>query len=722
MRRVAVAVAVLLGLVVPARAATSSDLASSVDPFIGTVAPGFVFPGASVPFGMVQNSPDTDGEFAYSGYLYHDALIRGFSLVHLNGPGVRKAGDIPFMPFVGPLPSTEPRLYGSTFDHANEEASPGYYRVLLQRYATNVELTAATRAGMQRYTFPPTPEANVLVDVARSIEGLHNGSLAVTAPDELSGTATGRYTVHFVARFDRPFTRYTALGSQPGGYVTFDALTDRDVTVKIGISFVDVEGARRNLAAETGDGFDFEGMRAAARSQWNDVLSTVRVTGGTELERRSFYTALFHAQQHPNVFSDVDGRYIGFDNAVHVAEGRTQYANFSSWDTYKAQNQLLAMLQPERYSEMLLSLLADYREGGKLPRWGEQNFDASHMSGDPAIPMIVDGFCRGLLPEPHASQLYDAMKELVTVHRPPELAALGYLPDRAGTTLEYGGADFALALMADRLGLTGERDQWLKQSLNYRNILDPETRWIRPRHADGSWLTPFDPMSDEGFQEGTSWQYSWLAPHDARGLYDGMGGDGVAVERLNTLFAAPPEVQTKATVFGIVYRTNQHAPGNEHDIQVPWMYPFAGQPWRSQDELREIQQIFRATPDGLPGNDDLGSLSAWHVFSALGFGPVIPGAPFYVVGSPVFERAVLDLPGSKDVTIEAPGASLVGKYVQSATLGDEPLDRSWLTHGELRKGGTLRLSMGSQPSSWAAAGARPPSVSDSTLDDFGCAP
>ena len=627
------------------------DLTSYVDPMIGTVAPGFVFPGASVPFGMVQNSPDTDGEFAYSGYLYHDALIRGFSLVHLNGPGVRKAGDIPFIPFVGPLVSTEPRVIGSPWDRANEAASPGYYRVLLQKYATEVELTAATRAGMQRYTFPPTPEANVLVDVARSVEGVHDGDVTQTGPAEISGWAQGRYRVNFVARFDRPLTSFSRDGK--AGVATFDTTDDRVVTMKAGISFVDADGARRNLEAETGDGFDFEGMRAAARSQWNDVLSTVRVGGGTELEKRSFYTALFHAQQHPNVFSDVDGRYIGFDKAVHVAEGRTQYANFSSWDTYKAQNQLLAMLQPKRYSEMLLSLLADYREGGTLPRWGEQNFDASHMSGDPVIPMIVDGFCRGLLPEPLA--FYEAMKDLV-VRRPAELAQLGYLPDRAGTTLEYGGADFALALMADRLGLTADRDRWLQQSLNYRNILDPETKWIRPRHADGSWLTPFDPMSDEGFQEGTSWQYSWLAPHDARGLYDRMGGDGVATERLNTLFALPPEVQTKATVFGIVYRTNQHAPGNEHDIQVPWMYPFAGQPWRTQDELREIQQIFRATPDGLPGNADLGSMSAWHVFSALGFGPVTPGAPFYVVGSPQFTRAEVQGVGmKKPFVIEAPG-------------------------------------------------------------------
>lgn len=724
------------------------DLAQYVDPMVGTLAPGFTVPGAATPFGMTQVSPDTGGPVAYSGYSYQDPTIQGFSFVHLSGPGVKKAGDIPLMPTVGEVTSSDPRQYAASYDHAAEKAEAGYYGVRLGT-GVRAEMTASTRTGMQRYTFPPVPQANVLLDVSRSVEGVHAGSIEVVDADTVRGWARGRYAVYFEADFSRPFTSFgtwsvsaltpgsaSAEGNGVGGWVSFDALTSQEVTVSVGISFVDADGARRNLDAERSP---FDEMRAAARASWNRELAKVQVTGGTDVDERTFYTALYHSLLHPNVFSDVDGRYRGFDDQVHVADGRTQYANFSSWDTYKAQNQLLASIWPDRYRDMLLSLLADAQQGGKLPRWGEQNRDSAHMSGDPAIPTVVDGWCRGVLSDvdPAAvDELFAEMKELVD-RREPAWQDRRYLPLQtssrgAGTTLEYGVADFALALMADSRGDTAGAGVALSDAASYRTLLDPETRWIRPRNDDGTWLTPFDPALDEtGFQEGNSWQYSWLAPHDARGLFDLMGGDEAAVARLDTHFSeavgskvpvAVAEAQNRATMFGLVYRTNQYAPGNEHDLQTSWMYAHAGAPSKVQSVQRQIQGVFRPTVDGLPGNDDLGSLSAWYVWSALGLGPVTPGAPFYVIGSPVFERAELDLPGSKDVVIEAPGASLVGKYVQSATLGGAPLDRSWLTHNELRKGGTLRLTMGTSPSTWAVDGERPPSVSDSTLDDFGCAP
>jgi predicted alpha-1,2-mannosidase len=446
------------------------------------------------------------------------------------------------------------------------------------------------------------------------------------------------------------------------------------------------------------------------------------VEGGTAIDRRSFATALYHALLHPNVFTDVDGRYLGADGQAHVAEGRVQYANFSSWDTYKAQNQLLAMLEPQRYRDMLRSLLATYRESGKLPRWGEQNIDPAHMSGDPAIPMIADAACRGLLSDAEQAELYGAAKDLVA-RRPAELAQLGYLPMKPGTTLEYGGADFALALLARRAGDDAGAAAALARSLNYRNILDPETRWVRPRNADGTWYEPFSPTDETGFQEGNAWQYSWLAPHDARGVFDRMGGDAAVVERLDHLFTLPAEAQNRATAFGTAYRLDQHAPGNEHDMQVPWMYPFAGAPWGTQRELSEIRTLFRPTLDGLPGNDDLGSLSAFHVFSALGFGPVTPGAPFHVVGSPVFERVTLRPSRGQAFTVEAPGASIAAPYVRRATLNGRPLEGAWFRETALkRKGGTLRLEMGSEPNTtWGTDPAdRPPSASDSPLSAFAC--
>ncbi len=712
MRRLLACLLALLALPATAAAAPVDD----VDPMVGTAPPGFVFPGAVVPFGMVQNSPDTMGEFAYSGYLATDPTIRGFSLVHLSGPGVRKAGDLPFMPTVGPVVSRDPYAYASPFSHAREHAEAGYYSVVLDASQTKVELTASTHAAMQRYTFPPTPQANVIVDVRRSVEGVHDGAFRQTGPNEITGWTRGRYPVHFVARFSAPFTKVDDFS------VSFDATTQRTITMRAGISFVDAAGARRNLEAEAPDSRSFEDMRTAARERWAAQLGRVQVQGGTALERRSFYTALYHALLHPNVFTDVDGRYLGADGQPHVAEGRTHYANFSSWDTYKAQNQLLALLEPQRYRDMLRSLLATYRESGKLPRWGEQNIDAAHMSGDPAIPMIADGACRGLLSDAERAELYAAAQDLVR-RRPAELAQLGFLPMRPGTTLEYGGADFALALLARLEGDRAGTVRALLRSLRYRNILDPETRWIRPRNADGSWHEPFSTTDETGFQEGNSWQYSWLAPHDARGLFDRMGGDGVALERLDHLFRLPPEVQNRVTFFGIAYRFDQHAPGNEHDMQVPWMYPFAGAPWGTQRELAEIRTLYRPTLDGLPGNDDLGSLSAFHVFSSLGFGPVTPGAPFHVVGSPVFERATVTPAKGPSFTVEAPGAGPTAPYVQRATLNGRHLDDSWFHEDRLtRRGGTLRLEMGPSPNrTWATEPEhRPPSASDAKLREFGC--
>jgi predicted alpha-1,2-mannosidase len=762
MRRLLPAAVVLVLLAATSASASGQrtdavDLAAHVDARIGTAPVGFVFPGAAVPFGMVQNSPDTEGPVSYGGYSATDALIRGFSLVHISGPGVFKGGDVPLMPTTGPVTTTSPHLYGSPWERATEQAEAGAYAVQLVE-GPRVELTASERVGWQRYSFPPgSGQANVLLDVSRSARdnqspnpwGSNPAELTIDVEaQEVRGWVRGRYPVHFVARFDAPFTSTgtwqqrtlqagstEAAGSGVGGWVSFDATAGATITARIGISFVDVEGARRNLEAE-GEGRTFDEVEAAARAAWREALGRVRVQGGTVADRTAFATALYRSLLHPNVFTDADGRYRGMDDAVHRAEGRTHYANFASWDTYKSHNQLIATLFPARASEMVRSQLDNARRQGRIPRFGEHSIDAGHMSGDPALPMLVDNLCRGVLADWDADdleELYRYATELSTVHRPPSIRELGWLPDRPGTTLEHGVADFALVLFADALGRDDDVERWTADALRYRHVLDPETGWVRPRAADGSWHTPFDPTEETGFQEGNSWQYSWLAPHDARGIYDRMGGDEVAIERLDELFAyelasrvplVAAEVHKQLNVFGLVYRTPTYAPGNEHDLQVPWMYPFARQPWKTQAVHRHLQGLFRPTLDGLPGNDDLGGLSSWFVWSALGLGPVTPGAPFLVIGSPVFEHVEL-VPddGGPTLTIEAPGASLLTKHVVGATLGDEPLDRAWATHAEL-VGGTLRLEMASSPSaSWAtAAEAVPPSVSDSPLAAFGCDP
>jgi predicted alpha-1,2-mannosidase len=717
-----------LALIGASPLAAAADPAAEVDPMIGAFGPGFVFPGAAVPFGMVQNSPDTRGPLAYSGYLWSDPAIQGFSLVHISGPGVVKAGDIPFMPTTGAVSTSDPNSIGSPFDHLTEHASPGYYRVTLARYLTNVELTASEHAAMQRYTFPPFGDANVIINPGRSVEGVQDGHIEITGPDEVSGWTKGRYPVYFDARFSTPFKSSGVFrqGKDAAGWVSFDAAKQRVITARIGISFVDVEGARRNLEAEAPRP-DFDAMHAAARAAWNRALSSVDVDGGTASRRKVFYTALYHSLLHPNVFTDVDGRYLGFDDRPHRAKGRTQYANFSLWDTYKTQNQLLTLIAPGRYRDMLLSLLDDMRESGKLPRWGEQNTDPAHMSGDPAIPMIADGYCRGLLTRRDALSLYRA-GIATAAKRPPSLDQLGYLPledkgSAAGTTLEYGIADFSLALLADGLGRRADAAMWLQRSLRYRNLIDPQTKFIRPRHKDGSWLDPFNPSDEAGFQEGNSWHYSWLAPQDARGLFARMGGVGVALDRLDQMFSLPPVIANLTNAFGTLYRTPAYAPGNEMDLQVPWMYAFAGAPWKGAKALARERTTFNSTMAGLPGNDDLGGLSAGYVLSALGFSPVTPGAPFYVIGSPAFPKVTLTLGNGRKLVVEAPGAGPGKPYVTGATLDGKPLGRAWFRDSEIARGGTLVLRMSSAANqSWGASDV-PPSVSDGPgLARFGCAP
>ena len=739
-----------------------------VDPMIGTLAGGFTFPGPAAPFGMVQLSPDTEGPFAYTGYQYADTSIRGFSMHHIESMGVRSNGDLPFMPTVGPVVSNDPRSWMSPFDKATEEATAGYYRVLLERYGILAELTAGQRVGMQRYTFPAAAQANVIFDVGQSNDGwsdpiqvsAHQSSIEIVDDDTVAGTAFSPqgYNIHFVADFDRPFKSYgtwdkrsqnpiqpssarEASGLGAGGYVSFDSTLDRDVLVKVGISFVSRANARFNLDAEKPD-FDFEALRDKTRSQWADALSTIEVSGGTEGEKTSFYTALYRAQHHPNIYNDVNGEYMGFDGKVHTAVGRDQYTNFSLWDTIRGENELLALIQPQRYQEMMLSLLDGYEQRGRFPQWAMNNAYPDYMDGDPVQPTIVDAYCRGLLPDADVGRFYEALRTQalnVDIRREmqgnyDDYVNLGWIRNQASNTLEFAMADFALALMAQSLGRDEDRDQLLSMADNYANVIDPGSGFARPRNADGSWKTPYRPEEPDHFKEGTGWQYTWLAPHDFRGLFDlvggnGRGGDETVIERLDTFFStalsdnpAVAEIQKTITVFGVMYAGNQYAPSNEHDLQAPYAYDYIGQPWKTQKIMRGLQALYRPTPDGLPGNDDLGSMSAWFVWSALGFFPEVPGAPLYVTGSPLFERAVVRPTGGQEIVVEAPGASVASKYIQSARLGDSALDKPWFTHKDLLDAGSVSFEMGLTPNErWGAAQeAAPPSASTHELTAFGC--
>ena len=754
-RFVAACVAALL--LIPAAGPAAAQVVARepvdyVDPMIGTLAGGFSFPGPAAPFGMVQLSPDTEGEFAYTGYQYGDTSIRGFSHHHIQSMGVHSNGDLPFMPTVGDVRTDDPRSWMSPFDHATEDAQAGYYRVVLERYGILAELTAGQRVGMHRYTFPPSPDANVILDIghnasrwtALTFEQASVPHEVATGEDNIvlgSAHTTQGYDIHFAAEFDRPFTfEKTATGA----VVSFDTLADRDVLIKVGISFVSRANALENLQAEKPD-WDFEALRQKTRAEWNDALETITVSEGTETDMTSFYTALYHSQHHPNIYQDVNGEYMGHDDRVHTAPDHVHYANFSLWDTYRGQSQLLATIQPQRYRDMMLSLLDIYNEGGRFPQWAMNDAYPDYMEGDPVQPTIVDGYCRGVLDDAYVDEMYAALrsqawdeggKRSATESGYQEYHQNGFMSGRgadASGNFEYAIADFALAIMADSLGKTADRDELLTRADNYRELINPDTGFAHPRNADGSWLEGYDPMAPDYWKEGTGWQYSWLAPQDFRGLFDLIGGNGRAGndyvrDRLDTYFStalsdapAVAEAQKTMTAFGVVYVGNQHAPSNEHDVHAPYIYDYIGEPWKTQKIMRGYQALFRPTPDGLPGNDDLGSMSSWFVWSALGFYPVQGGAPLYSIGSPMFGRATIAPVGADGtVTVAAPGASIANKYIQSATLGPSSLDRAWFTHDELFGAGDVEFTMGPVENKQWGAAEPPPSMSTHPLSAFGC--
>ena len=747
------------------------DLASWVDPMIGTFPPGFVSPGPVLPHGMVGLGPDTgEGPVNYGGYYRHNGLVTGFSHTHMSTGGVQ-GGQVPLMPITGeptsgnlanPFYPQPVPAYSSPIDHATEVAEPGYYSVLLARYGVTAELTATRRAGMHRYTFLPDADAAIVFHPGRDLKGILDARFTRVDEQTITGSTDvtrPNHTVFFAARFDRPVAAVTTMDGTPvavgekvegngvGAVVRFDA--GGTMLAKVGISYVDEAGALNNLDTEI-PGWNFDDVRAQAREVWNTALASIEIEGGTDADRTSFYTALYHAQTFPTIMTDVDDRYRAGDGTIRSDE-HPRYSSFALWDSYRGQNQLLSVIDPDAYRDMVLSMLDLHRTTGSLPRWQLAHINTGSMSGDPAIPFIAEAWCRGLLEKPMvdkktANELYDAMWSLAS-RRSEDYERLGYLPvpqpanpadlidggpRETGTTLEFGVAEFALALIADAIGRTTDHDVLLNRSTGYRHLLDPETRWIRPRDASGAWAEPFAPELGYGFQEGTSWQYSWLAMHDLRGLMDRMGGDDEVRNRLDEFFsfagsaAAPivvPKAQNQATLFGIAYYGNQYAPGNEHDLQAPFLYNYAGAPWKTQAMARAAASLYTPTTDGLPGNDDLGALSGWLVWTMLGIYPMTPGAPLYDIASPVFERAVVHRPGRSDLVIEAPGASPVAKYVESATLGGSPLERAWLTEDEL-DGTTLRLQMTELPNvEWGAGpNAVPPSLSTHATSSFGCHP
>jgi predicted alpha-1,2-mannosidase len=729
------------------------SLVDYVNPFIGTAPTGNnygfgydtgdVYPGADRPFGMLQWGPDTTSNIP-GGYWYPDNTIKGFSLDHFSGRGCTYVEDVPLMPVPGAVtqsPRANPAAFRSTFSHANESASPGYYAVTLNSGVT-VELTTTLRTGIGQLTFNTGSNTNsVLVNIGGSVNGVSDGAVSVSG-SEVSGWAqttigcgSGQYKVYFTAQFDRPFAASgtwtgntlhpgtaSATGGQAGAYVTFDTTTNPVVRVRTAISFVSVANARLNLQAEN-PGWDLAAVRQAARTDWEGRLGLIQVDGPSQADKQVFYTALYHTMFHPNVFDDVNGQYLGFDNAVHtVATGHHQYANIPGWDQYRSESQLLALLVPDVTSDIVRSYLNDAAQGGPgLPRWEQMNHNSDGMVGDGPLPYIANAYAFGARDFDTAAALTAMLANAGTPGTTSdgqtvrtnlsEYLARGYigqdhLGDSASYTLEYETADFALSRFAQALGDATTAQTYLSHALFWRNLFNASTGYITPRNSNGTFLTT-SPASSTGFTEGTQAQYTWMVPFDLRGLLGAMGGNAAAVSRLDTFF----------TQLNGGPNSRYAYMGNEPSEETAWTYDFAGAPWRAQDVVRRIQtQLFTTQTNGLPGNDDAGALSSWYVFSALGLYPDLPGVGGFVLGSPLFQTITLNLPGGHTVQINAPNAADANPYVQSMTLNGVANTHLWLTADTFLTNPTTTLSfdLGSAPNTnWGSAPADAPPSFDS---------
>ncbi|HET9139558.1 GH92 family glycosyl hydrolase [Actinophytocola sp.] len=715
----------------------AEDLARWVNPYIGTkkgCCTGLTYPGAVAPFGMVQWSPDTVLS-QVGGYNYNDNRIKGFSLTHLSGAGCTVYQDVPFIPFAGAVttsPATDPGRYVSTFNRANEQASAGNYAVRFDS-GVSVRLTATQRTGAAELSFPAGSPATLLVNTSGSVNGTSAASVAIDT-DSISGWASSggfcgyphTYRVYFHAKFDRPFAsagtwqgdvvsagQKTATGARSGGYVTFEP--GQTVTVRVGLSFVDENGAKANLNAESGTR-TFVELSAGARAAWNARLNQVATRGGTDGERTTFYTALYHSLLHPNVFSDVDGRYPGFDNQIHTTDpGHTQYTNISGWDVYRSQTALLALLAPAETSDMVRSMISSAEQLGYWDRWSVANSSTNVMVGDPYHAMVGSAVAFG-------AKGFDMGKALALMvrgatqpspERPglPEFQRHGYVSNgapgvwgAAATTLEYASADFAIADLARRTGDIATQATFSARSQSWQNLFNPATGYLQPRNADGSFRQPFDPANGEGWVEGNATQYSWMVPHNARGLIDAMGGNAAVLPRLDAFFAK--------------LNAGANAPnawlGNEPSMHAPWLYNYAGAPARTQQTTRKaMAELFTPNPDGLAGNDDLGQMSSWYVWAALGMYPVTPGRAELVVNGPLFTESVITRPTGARITIRATGAGAGAPYVQSMKLNGIATTRTWLPESLVAAGGLVEYRMSANPTSWGqGAGDAPPSFRD----------
>jgi predicted alpha-1,2-mannosidase len=696
--------------------------ADFVNPFIGTDAHGHTYPGATLPFGMVQLSPDTrlEGWDGCSGYHYSDSVVFGFSHTHLSGTGVSDYGDILFMPTNGNILLNngvdDPDAgYASRFSHQRESAQAGFYAVHLDDYNIDVALTASKRVGFHQYIFHDTDKGHVILDLKHRDKVIDSWINVVDAY-EIEGFRRSTawaldQRIYFVARFNKPIASYgLALdekimegdemqGENVKGYFSFDFDNESELLMKVGISAVSAEGARKNLDAEI-PGWDFELIRSNAKEAWNQELGKFKVKGGTREQLTTFYTALYHAYIVPNLFQDVDGQYLGRDLKVHHADDFEYYTVFSLWDTFRGEHPLFTITQQKRTIDFIQTMLTQYQQGGRLPVWELAANETECMIGYHAIPVIVDAYMKGIR-DFDADLALEAMVHSANLDHfgLASYKANGFIPaedeaESVSKTLEYAYDDWCIAIMAREMGKDDVYQRFIQRAQSYKNIFDPSTGFMRAR-INGRWFEPFDPKEvNFNYTEANSWQYSFFVPQDINGLIQMMGGKNVLIDRLDRLFNESSETtgRDQSDITGLI---GQYAHGNEPSHHMAYLYNYAGQPWKTQQRVRQIiNELYHEKPDGLCGNEDCGQMSAWYVLSAMGFYPVTPGDPSYAIGSPLFDEISVDLENGQTFTIRAKNNSAGNIYVQSAILNGNPYNKSFLMHDAIMKGGILELEMG----------------------------
>jgi len=723
----------LLTLSLSVSAQQSTNPADFVDPFIGTGGHGHTFPGATVPFGMVQLSPDTrlEGWDGCGGYHYSDEYVYGFSHTHLSGTGVPDYCDVLFMPFTGAVRwnngSDGSKGYRSHFSHGRESAHPGFYSVFLEDYGIEAELTSAIRTGIHRYTYPVGKNQSVLVDLAHR-DKVTGSWIRVVSPYEIEGYRGSNgwardQKVYFAAKFSKPIkasgfalndsvinTNGFIEGVNVKAWFGFDEKAGQSLTISVALSAASAENARLNLESET-SGLDFDQIRQAAAASWNRELGKIDVKGGTKDQKIVFYTALYHTMISPNTYSDVDGSYLGRDFKVHNAGKSGYYTVFSLWDTYRALHPLMTIIDRKRTGDFINTFIHQYQQGGMLPVWELSANETWCMIGYHAIPVIADAWLKGIREfdgnTALAAMVNSASKDIFGLEH---YKKYGFIPaglesESVSKTLEYAYDDWCIAMMAASLGQDSLSKVFNRRAQSYKHLFDPSTGFMRARF-NGGWFKPFDPAEvNFNYTEANSWQYSFSVPHDMDNFIMMHGGKEKSAEFLDRLFSVSSETtgREQSDITGLI---GQYAHGNEPSHHIAYLYNYFGKAWKTQEKVSNIMKEFYTTrPDGLIGNEDCGQMSAWAVFSSMGFYPVCPGSEEYAIGSPVFEETVIHLENGKRFSIKAQNISSNNIYIRQAILNNKKVNRSYLTHSEIMSGGVLELVMGPDPEKSFGTGA-----------------